>query len=428
MENIYDIRNRKGLYYILDEKVSANRMSFDEKRKIAILVYIYYQDSAPKFLEYLQTIPDDIDVYIISSNSDIREIYDAYIKQRGNTYFVLKENRGRDVSALLVTAREIFLQYTYICFVHDKKEKSEYLLEDTSLWIENMWDNTIKSDAYIENVIGVFEENTNIGLLAVPEPMGTYILADSYNSWKKNFENTKALAEKLKLKCDIDRGKTPITLSTAFWCRTEALKRLFEIEWSYEDFPEEPLAKDGTISHAVERILGYVAQDKGYDTGTVMTISYAGKYMAFLQNGLQQTFMNLRNLAGIASMEELSCFEKNRKRISEFFEKNEKIYLYGAGVRGKDGINFCRSMGYIPKGIIVTEKDGMSREYMGIPVVSLEEIDASSDNIGIIITVGHKLRDVIAGKLQEKGITNFICFIVSCENCKNKCINSYISA
>ncbi len=410
MENIRDIRDRKELYYVLDEQVSSYHMSLEEKENTAIVTYMYYPENAENYYQYLKEIPDGISVYIISSNPEIYTMYEAYVNKRAHTYFVKKENRGRDVSALLVAGREIVKKYKYVCFVHDKKEKAKFLVEDTELWIQNLWENTIKTGTYIENVIGVFERNDNLGLLAVPEPVGTYINAGYINSWGKNFANTKALAEKLELNCDIDIQKTPITLGTVFWCKTNAMKKLFDISWTYEDFPDEPLASDGTISHAIERILGYVAQDMGYDTGTIMTSSYAAKYISFLQSGMQQTFMQLRSMTGIANMAEFNCLEQNRERIAAFFERNKSVCLYGAGIRGRDCITFCESIGYYPDKIIVSEQKGQKEELMGIPIVSIDEIE-NKDDVGIIITVGFQLQSAIIKNLQEKGIKNYICYV-----------------
>ena len=62
---------------------------------------------------------------------------------------------------------------------------------------------------------------------------------------------------------------------SCFWFRTDALRKLFKYDWKYEDFPEEPLPIDGTISHAIERCYAYVAQDAGYYSAIVMCDEYA---------------------------------------------------------------------------------------------------------------------------------------------------------
>ena len=52
---------------------------------------------------------------------------------------------------------------------------------------------------------------------------------------------------------------------TMFWYRPEALKPLFDLNLTEQDFPEEPLPVDGTIAHAIERLPVYIAWSQGYD-------------------------------------------------------------------------------------------------------------------------------------------------------------------
>jgi len=90
--------------------------------------------------------------------------------------------------------------------------------------------------------------------------------------WSNNYENTKKLAEQLKLKCHIDWACEPISpLGTMFWFRPSALGTLFRYGWEYKNFPTEPNDTDGTLLHAVERIYGFVAQSEGYYPAWVMT-------------------------------------------------------------------------------------------------------------------------------------------------------------
>ncbi|MBQ7704067.1 MAG: hypothetical protein IJT73_01360, partial [Selenomonadaceae bacterium] len=59
-----------------------------------------------------------------------------------------------------------------------------------------------------------------------------------------------------------------------FWCRTAALEKITAYNWQVEDFPEEPMPDDGTVSHALERIFPFAAQAKGFYTGWLMTSNF----------------------------------------------------------------------------------------------------------------------------------------------------------
>ena len=49
-----------------------------------------------------------------------------------------------------------------------------------------------------------------------------------------------------------------------FWARSAALAPLFKLQFHWDDYPEEPLPGDGTLLHALERILPFVASHNGY--------------------------------------------------------------------------------------------------------------------------------------------------------------------
>jgi lipopolysaccharide biosynthesis protein len=47
-------------------------------------------------------------------------------------------------------------------------------------------------------------------------------------------------------------------VGTMFWARAEKLRPLFELSLTWSDYPAEPLATDGTLLHAIERIFPFL--------------------------------------------------------------------------------------------------------------------------------------------------------------------------
>lgn len=66
------------------------------------------------------------------------------------------------MSALLVTFREIAMQYQYFCFIHDKRANFAYLQDDVEFWIKNLWDNMLKTKEYISYGICIFHEGYDV--------------------------------------------------------------------------------------------------------------------------------------------------------------------------------------------------------------------------------------------------------------------------
>lgn len=50
-----------------------------------------------------------------------------------------------------------------------------------------------------------------------------------------------------------------------FWARTEAIAPLLEIRFEWSDYPPATLAYDGTMLHAIERLLPVVVQHCGLE-------------------------------------------------------------------------------------------------------------------------------------------------------------------
>lgn len=405
MENVYDSIFSKQLLFVLPENSLEKSRKVEVLEKAAIAVNLYYEDTVPKYLEYLNNVPEEIDVYIISSNPVVWNMVENFVSRRKGTYLINKDNRGRDISALLVAFREIALRYEYICFVHDKKEKQQFMKEDIDFWVKNLWDNTLKSAHYICNVLNTFE-NSNIGVLVPPEPIGEYKNDWYKNVWYEDFEITKKLADELGLVCNISNEKSPITLGTAFWCRTVALKKLFEKEWRYEDFPKEPLADDGTISHAIERIFAYVAQDAKFDTGVIMCNSYAESLILNLKSNLTQTYSLLKREFGIHNIHQIKNYDEQRVIADKFFRQYKKIFLYGAGYCGQEFLLTLKSWGYCPDGFVVTDGQKHSNYLADLPVFELKELERKEE-IGIFITVNYGIQSELEKNLIKQGFANY---------------------
>ena len=147
-----------------NEKLRSEQKNFlnDYLKKVCIIINLYYTESARFYIEYIDRIPVEIAVYIYSSKPEMLEICRDKVK-RENVFFELKENRGRDVSALLVAAKEAIEKFEIFCFIHDKASKTEYLMEDTDRWILNLWENMLHDEDYIYRVAEMFQENREWG-------------------------------------------------------------------------------------------------------------------------------------------------------------------------------------------------------------------------------------------------------------------------
>ena len=292
-----------------------------------------------------------------------------------------------------------------VCFVHDKAKKYIHMENDINIWIDNLWGNMLASNGYIYNILELMEKN-NLGILVPPEPIGEYSDTWYRDAWYGNESNTINLAGKLGIDLQPEAGDR-LSLGSVFWCRTNALKKIFEYKWKYEDFPEEPMANDGTISHAIERLFGYAALDAGYDMGVVMSQPYAAWLLEVSQNKLKSTYEWIWNNLGVKNTYELDNLSEENKNVNIFFGQHPKIYVYGAGNYAQSYIKRLEYFEKKPDGFVVS--DGYKRQeiLMGYKVYEVSQI-ISDEEAGIIIAANFGLQMQIKDNLEKLGFKNYI--------------------
>ena len=283
--NIADIARAMHLDYVLPSRTLNPRQHTVVKS--AFIYHVYFMDLLDETFHYLESVPQETDIYVTSSDKKI-PLIQQYAQEHGfshEIHYIPVKNRGRDVSALLVAACDVVLNggYEVIGFAHDKKssqnQENGHNGTETQGFTYKLMENTLGSREFVNNILTLFTDNPRLGLLCPPPPYHALYFAHTLPvEWGPNFENTKKLIEDtLGLHVPMDPAKpTMSAMGSCYWFRVDALKPLFEHGWQYEDFlPEGQMGADGSISHAIERANGYVAQSQGYYPAWVLSDRYA---------------------------------------------------------------------------------------------------------------------------------------------------------
>lgn len=375
-----------------------------EEQKAAVFAHLFYEDQLDFYQRYLKKIPEYIDVIIISSKD---KILDAFEEERYKK--IKKENRGRDISALLVAAGKQIFHYKYVCFIHDKKEKKAEQKEYIEFWKKNLWDNMLQSPEYLYNVLELFERDDRIGMLApLPPHMGDQgVWLKGF--WGGTFTHIKNLVYELGVKADVSQENPPFTYSTVFWARSEALKKLYRKDWQYTDFPDEPMRDLGEINHAVERILQYVVEDAGYEVRIALSSSFAASFIGQIQDELRDLWRRMEENFGIEDYDGIDRYTSRVKKILDFGKTHPDIYLYGAGKKGKQCLKICRLLDITPKGILVTRMDKPQDFIEGIPVFPISALPFSGET-GVILSAGADYQREMEEVLRKIDFREYLLF------------------
>lgn len=279
LQNQADIKHCLHLNYILPSDVKKNPNLDIKSKRIALVIHIYFQDLIQYCYNYALSMPDSSDLYITTDTIEKKQCIEKIFAKGcwNKVEVILIQNRGRDVSALLVATKSFIMNYDFVCFAHDKKVKQLYMSIKGESFSYKCFENILKSKIFVENIINLFEENERLGFLTPPPPnFAEYYPTLGRIDWGCNYTNTEREARKLGITVNFDYEKEPIApLGTMFWFRPKAMKKLFEADWNYSNFPKEPNQQDGTLLHAIERLYPFVVQSENYYPAWLMVDSFA---------------------------------------------------------------------------------------------------------------------------------------------------------
>jgi glycosyltransferase involved in cell wall biosynthesis len=231
--------------------------------RTAIHGHFHYPELIYDFLGKLSANRSPCDL-LLSTNDETKAaiLSDATRDfQLGSVDIRLVPNRGRDLGPLLSAYGEQILQnYDIVCHLHSKRSLSVGAAMG-EIWREFLWQHLI-GDLYpmMDLALSRFAMDPHLGLLFPEDPH----LCD----WAGNLQ----LSEKLATRLGVELPLPPFfefPVGTMFWCRPRLLAPLVDLRLSWDDYPEEPVANDGTILHALERLLPFLAAKEDLSWVTV---------------------------------------------------------------------------------------------------------------------------------------------------------------
>jgi len=236
----------------------ANRSASVEKLRIALHVHFHYPDLISDFMRRLLANRSSCDLFISTNNdSKVRALRDAFEGySRGRVVIHKVPNRGRDIGPFLTAfADTVFKNYDIVGHLHAKRS----LLAEAGLgesWREFLWQNLLGDlTPMMDIILDRFAHDENLGLIFPDDP--------HLPEWDSNLGFAKDFAERMGI-----AGPLPpffnFPVGTMFWARPQALKPIFDLKLDWQDYPEEPVPIDGTMLHALERLLPFVTRHSGY--------------------------------------------------------------------------------------------------------------------------------------------------------------------
>lgn len=222
--------------------------------RIALHLHVYYPDMLSEITKRLSLNRICPDLFVSITNEKHRESIITDLKNYTGKIVDIQivPNRGRDIGPLFTAfGQRILDQYDIVGHFHTKKSAD---VKDTMMgksWNRFLLENLIGGDsgAMADSVLTTMHADTTIGIVFADDP---YVIG-----WSANRNFAEPLAARAGLQELPEHFLFPI--GTMFWARTSALAPLINLCFDWGDYPEEPLPYDGTILHAIERMITLIA-------------------------------------------------------------------------------------------------------------------------------------------------------------------------
>jgi glycosyltransferase involved in cell wall biosynthesis len=234
------------------------------KKFAAVHLHLHYPNVEDEFVSRLNSLGLPLDVFVTTTSEKNRiRIEAAFLNYRfGRTKVLRVENIGRDIGPLLCQLDPAIREggYAVVGHFHGKKTK-DIVEQDGKRWLDLLLGTLLGESRDVSEILAGFAYDDSLGL----------VFAESRIvwGWTQNRAQAAALASRLNPRPEVpDFPLFPI--GNMFWVRTKVLEPLWNARFSREDFPPEPVPHDGTVLHAIERMMPAICESVGLRWKTVL--------------------------------------------------------------------------------------------------------------------------------------------------------------
>jgi lipopolysaccharide biosynthesis protein len=224
-------------------------------RRICVHVHLYYPFMAEEFSTILNRLTLNFVLLVSIPEEEDENIWRAFFKDRvvcaKDVIVKCTVNKGRDVLPWLVSFAEEIGKYELFCHMHTKRSRHDPALEG---WREFLTRRIFGSSGIVNQILVLFEERKTLGLL-FPPYFGPISPAMLPPNWGDNHTLAANLIERLS-PGSVPKHCSDFPAGSFFWARVNCLMPLFGLGLTEDDFEEEEGQLDGTLAHAIERVIG----------------------------------------------------------------------------------------------------------------------------------------------------------------------------
>lgn len=271
------LEDRTPLFLLSRTRVSGETGA--SKTSLAVHVHCYFEDVfATSVLDILRKLPAGFALFVSVTSAGAADRVRKLLAglTLGELDIRVVENRGRDLAPLFVDFFEAIQKYDVCLHLHTKKsvEKQDF----GTRWLSDLGLKLFSSSPFIQNTIRLFETDPSIGMIG-PKPYGPI---RRFMGWGANHEAASNLVRKLGSSIALPPPGSILDFPAGsfFWFRPSAFGEMHRLGLTTRSFPAEPIPDDGTVAHALERVLPMIVAARRHRYVEVAPLPYESEHPA----------------------------------------------------------------------------------------------------------------------------------------------------
>ena len=256
----YISRNGEGgpwIAPVIDERAPIKADAVRGLRT-ALQIHAFYPDELQRLLNIVSRNTVRPDLFVSAPENRLDELrpllnaYDGHVIDLSSV-----PNRGRDIGPLLTLhGPRLAADYDVIGHVHTKRSLHVENRDFVERWVQFTLEGTLGGDAG-----GPMMDRILTYMAGDPDTWAVFPDDPDAIGWTQNRTIAAMLAQRLDLGPLPDQIRFPV--GNMFWVRADLLRLLVGLGLDWPDYPVEPLPIDGTLLHAIERIIGVLPAAHG---------------------------------------------------------------------------------------------------------------------------------------------------------------------
>lgn len=250
----------------INEKTAAGNANL----RTALQIHAYYPEMFGEVIERLNQSKARPELLVsVRSEEHAEKITDIIgSSYKGKNIIRITPNRGRDLGPLFTGFRDKVKDYDVIGHFHTKSSPHLNDRHHAHAWYRFLLENMIGgNESMVDEIIMGFTDDPKLGLVFPDDP--------HVFGWDSNYKHAQLLAKRMGISSDL-KIHFNFPAGSMFWARVDALLPLFDLCLDWVDYPAEPIDTDGTMLHAMERLIPHIVTSRGFQMAAtyVPGISY----------------------------------------------------------------------------------------------------------------------------------------------------------